>query len=161
MQRVLSVGLLLVLAVAGAVGLGLAGVSWLGVPAVAGVATVMAVLKTCRHAGPLALLPPVTDFTGARQPARWYCDRCGKTWDADFARSTTPVQRFTGYDEAKAVGAAKRAAELADRRRALALDRAGLKPHASKRPAKPAAAAMVAAETAAVVQIGQRRRFVG
>jgi hypothetical protein len=159
MQRVLSVGLLLILAVAGAVGLGLTGVSWLGVPAVAGVAIVTVLLKTCRHPGPLALLPPTTDFTGAKQPARWYCDRCGKTWEAVFERAQTPVQRFTGYDAAKAVGAAKRAAELADRRRALALDRAGLKPQ-SKRASKPAAA-MVAAETADVVQIGQRRRLVG
>ena len=159
MQRVLSVGLLLIVAVAGAVGLGLAGVSWLGVPAVAGVVTVMVLLKACRHSGPLALLPPTTDFTGARQPARWYCDRCGKTWEAVFERSQTPIQRFTGYDEAKAVGAAKRASELADRRRALAVDRAGLKPQ-GKRASKPAAA-MVAAETAAVVQIGQRRRLVG
>jgi hypothetical protein len=160
MQRVLSVGLLLILAVAGAVGLGVAGVSWMGVPAVGGVVALTAILKTCRHSGPLALLPPTTDFTGARQPARWYCDRCGKTWEAVFERSQTPVQRFTGYDEAKAVGAAKRAAELADRRRALALDRAGLKPQ-SKRSAKPAAASIAAAETAAVVQIGQRRRLVG
>ena len=158
MQRVLSVGLLLILAVVGALGLGLAGVSWLGVPAVGGAVAVVALLKTCRHPGPLALLPPTTDFTGARQPARWYCDRCGKTWDAVFERSQTPVQRFTGYDAAKAVGAAKRAAELADRRRALALDRAGLK-HQGKR-AKPAAATMVTPETAAVVQIGNRRRLV-
>lgn len=158
MQRILSVGLLLVLAVAGAVGLGLAGVTWLGVPAVAGVATVAAMVKTCRHPGPLALLPPITDFTGARQPARWYCDHCGKTWDAVFERSQTPVQRFTGYDETKAVGAAKRAAELADRRRALALDRAGLRPQGKRSP-KPAAAAKPAAEPAAVVQIGQRRRL--
>ena len=160
MQRVFSVGLLLILAVAGAVGLGVAGVSWLGVPAVGAAVAVTLVMKTCRHPGPLALLPPTTDFTGVRQPARWYCDHCGKTWNAVFERSQTPVQRFTGYDEAKAVGAAKRAAELVDRRRALALDRAGLR-SPGKRSNRPAAASIAAAETAAVVHIGQRRRLVG
>jgi hypothetical protein len=82
-------------------------------------------LSRCRHTPPLALLPPTLDEHGERQPARWYCDRCGKTWTAVFEHDRVPIQRFTGYDQTKAAAAAKRAAELAERQQALALKRAG------------------------------------
>jgi|SRR5438132_4157754 len=157
MQRALAVGLLFI-ATGVAVGLGIEGVSWWGLPIIVGGSAIFWSLRICRHPGPLALLPPTTDFTGARQPARWYCDSCGRTWEANFERAQRPVQKFSGYDETKALGAAKRAAELVDRRRALALDRAGLK--RAKR-SKPAAAVVAVESAAEVVQIGPRRRLVG
>lgn len=156
MQRVVGVGLFLI-AIGVAIALGIQGMSWLGVPVVLGGSVIFWGLRLCRHPGPLALLPPTTDFTGVRQPARWYCDKCGRTWEANFERVQRPVQKFVGYDETKAMGSAKRAAELADKRRALALDRAGFKP---ARRSKPAPAAVVAVESADVVQIAPRRRLV-
>jgi hypothetical protein len=80
----------------------------------------------CRHRGPLGLLPSVTDATGQRLPPRWYCDDCGRSWPADLEHQQTPVQRFKGYDESKAVSAARRANELEMAQRALAIRRAGL-----------------------------------
>ncbi len=80
----------------------------------------------CRHRGPLGLLPSVTDETGQRLPPRWYCDNCGRSWPADFEHHQTPVQRFKGYDESKAVSAARRANELEMAQRALAIRRAGI-----------------------------------
>ena len=44
-----------------------------------------------------------------RDHARWYCDRCGRTWDAAFESATRPRVISTGHDEAKAVKAAARA----------------------------------------------------
>jgi hypothetical protein len=82
----------------------------------------------CRHPGPLGLLPPVTSRDGTRSSAQWFCDRCGKTWAASFEREHTPVLRFNGYDQSKAVDAARRADELERRQRTLALRRAGLSP---------------------------------
>lgn len=80
----------------------------------------------CHHRGPLGLLPPVTDSSGLRLPPRWYCDDCGRSWPADFEHHQTPVQRFKGYDESKAVSSARRANELELAQRALAVRRAGL-----------------------------------
>ncbi len=85
-------------------------------------------LAWCRHPGPLGLLPPVTNPDGTRTNAQWFCDHCGKTWAASFEREQTPVLRFNGYDQSKAVDAARRAAELERRQRTLALRRAGLAP---------------------------------
>jgi hypothetical protein len=113
-------------------------------------------LSQCPHPGPLALLPATTDLHGVPLPPRWYCDRCERNWPANFEKVQTPVQRFSGHDESKAVGAAKRAAELADRQRALALQRAGLRP-ATKRLKTPRAVHVP--EPADVVQIGHGRRL--
>lgn len=72
------------------------------------------------------------------------------------------MPRFTGYDESKAVGAAKRAAELADRQRALALQRAGIRPAGSgTKKVKPAPEPVLASDKADVVPIGQGRRLAG
>lgn len=114
-------------------------------------------LSECSHPGPLGLLPATTDLDGAPLPPRWYCDRCGRTWAAHFEKEHTPVYRFSGYDESKAVHAAKRATELADRQRHLALQRAGLR-RASKR-VRPVREP--APDSAAVVSIRQGRRLVG
>lgn len=115
-------------------------------------------LSLCPHPGPLALLPATRDLDGTPLPARWYCDACGQSWEAHFEREHTPVPKFTGYDESKAVHAAKRAADLADRQRALALQRAGLRPAAKK--AKPVLREPAHASDT-VVPIGQGRRFAG
>jgi hypothetical protein len=116
-------------------------------------------LSVCSHDGPLALLPATTDLNGTHLPPRWYCDSCGATWAANFEKEHTPVRKFTGYDESKAVTAAKRAAELADRQRALALQRAGLRPTGKK--VKPVSEPALTTDTADVVPIGQGRRFAG
>jgi hypothetical protein len=58
-------------------------------------------------------------------PARWYCDACGRTWPAVFEHGHAPIRKFDGYDQTKAVKAARRADDLARRQRALALRRAG------------------------------------
>jgi hypothetical protein len=120
-------------------------------------------LSICQHSGPLALLPATTDLDGAPLPPRWFCDACGKTWAANFEKEHTPVRKFTGYDESKAVNAARRAAELADRQRLLALQRAGLRPaaQAAARRVKPVREPEMSPDTAAIVPIGQGRRFAG
>jgi hypothetical protein len=82
-------------------------------------------LGRCRHGGPLGLLPPTTSLDGAQVPARWYCDACGRTWPAVFEHGHPPIRKFDGYDQTKAVKAARRADDLARRQRALALRRAG------------------------------------
>ena len=80
----------------------------------------------CPHPRPLGLLPPTTDANGNRTPAQWYCGQCGERFPADFEHDHTPIQRFHGYDESKARTAARRASDLEDRRRQLAVRRAGL-----------------------------------
>jgi hypothetical protein len=131
---------------------------WLLVAAAAGGAVFAWKLGVCSHGVRLGLLPATTDLDGTPLPARWFCDKCGQTWPANFHKEHTPVPRFTGYDETKAVHAAKRASELADRQRALALQRAGLRPAAKR--AKSTREPVHVAETADVVPI-QGRRFVG
>jgi hypothetical protein len=79
----------------------------------------------CRHPHP-ALHPPTVDFQGRRHPPHWYCDDCGKTWDAVFNHDAVPVQRFTGYDQSKAVDAARRADHVERELRRLAASRSGL-----------------------------------
>ena len=92
---------------------------------VAGASAVAWRIASCAHAGPLALLPRTTAIDGRLLPPRWHCDACDKTWAADLSRDQTPVRRFSGYDESKAVLSAQRAVDLVDRRRALAVERSG------------------------------------
>jgi hypothetical protein len=116
-------------------------------------------LSGCRHTGPLGLLPATTDFQGTRLPPRWFCDACGKTWTAHFEYESAPIPRFRGYDASKAVRSAKRAADLAERQRALAIQRAGLRPAPKK--ARALREAVPSVEPADVVPIGQGRRLIG
>jgi hypothetical protein len=87
-----------------------------------------------RHA---TLQPPVRGAGPDRDHARWYCDRCGKTWDSGLEPSTRPRVVFDGYDEHKAVRAAARADALDKQRRRLANKRAGT---SRQRPGRPAVA---------------------
>src|SRR5690349_14609904 len=112
-----------------AAGVTIAGLSiWLVSLGGGALAVIVWRLTSCRHPGPLGLLPATTDLDGSIVPPRWFCDACGATWTAHFEKAQTPVRRFSGYDQTKAVTAAKRAAELADRQHVLALRRAGLRP---------------------------------
>jgi len=157
MRRILACFVLL-LALTG--GLRIPGLPWWGL--VASLAIVGAVawrLSTCPHPGPLALLPATTDLEGTSLPPRWYCDACGRSWAAHFEKEQTPVYKFSGYDESKAVHAARRATELADRQRLLALQRAGLRPSPKK--VKTIREPVHIPDTAGVVPIGQGRRFAG
>jgi hypothetical protein len=157
MRRIIAFSVVIVAFV---VGLRVPGLPWwalLGGVAALSVAAWHA--SICRHRGPLGLLPATTALDGTRLPPRWYCDSCGASWVAHFERERAPIRKFTGYDESKAVTAAKRAAELADRQRALALQRAGLRPTGRK--VKPVPEPALTADTAAVVPIGQGRRFAG
>jgi hypothetical protein len=112
-------------------------------------------LSGCSHPGPLGLLPATTDLGGQPLPPRWFCDQCGKTWAANFEKEHKPIPRFTGYDESKAVESARRAAQLADRQRGLALQRAGFR--AAVKPSR----VLPDLETADVVLIGKGRRMIG
>jgi hypothetical protein len=168
MRRIIACSVV-VLAVAG--GLQIPGLPPWGLIAGLAVIGVLAWrLSVCPHDGPLALLPATHDMNGTALPARWYCDACGESWAANFEKAQTPIRKFTGYDQTKAVSSAKRAAELAERQRALALQRAGLRPAAtasamrtsgSAKKVKAAEEAVHMADTAAVVPIGQGRRFAG
>ncbi len=171
MRRIIACSVVVV-ALAG--GLQVSGLSpWALMLAVGAVAALAWRLSVCRHTGPLALLPPTTDRDGSVSPARWYCDACGATWTARFEKDHTPIRRFTGYDQTKAVTAARRAAELADRQRQLAVQRAGLRAgtgspgqaaarsvNARKTKAE-AESAAAADRTPGVVPIRDGRRFAG
>ncbi len=125
----------------------------LGVIALSGVVVAL----RCSHAGPLGLWPATVSDTGEAVPAQWFCDQCGKSWAADFDRGRPPVQKFTGYDESKAVRSALRATELEERQRALALRRAGFyQPDATRKPR--IADAIAHAAMNQPVAIGDRRR---
>ena len=87
-------------------------------------------LGRCHHPRPLGLLPPVTDEDGRRQPAQWFCAQCGERFPANFEHERLPIPRFSGYDESKAVAAARRAVDLEQSQRRLAVKRAGM----AKRP---------------------------
>jgi hypothetical protein len=80
----------------------------------------------CRHGDRLGLLPPTLASDGSRAPARWYCDRCGRSWPAGLDHDRSPVVRFSGYDQSKLPAAARRAAALEKQRQALAIRRAGI-----------------------------------
>lgn len=122
MGRVISFGILALLVLAAV----MLGTTWSTVVFGAAASGVAGWCFKCHHPGPLGLLPPVDEANGDRTPARWYCDRCGHAWPAGIDHGKPPVQRFTGYDESKAIGAAKRADELSVRQRDLAVRRAGL-----------------------------------
>jgi hypothetical protein len=87
---------------------------------------------THRHA---TLLPPVRGGGPDRDHARWYCDRCGKTWDSGLESSTRPRVIYDGFDEHMAVRAAARADSLDKQRRRLATKRGG---NTQPRPSRPA-----------------------
>lgn len=93
--------------------------------AVVGAVVVASTLR-CRHPHP-ALQPATVDFKGQHTSTHWYCDDCGRRWPATFDHGPAPVVRFSGFDPSKAVTAARRAATLDDRRRELAVERAGLR----------------------------------
>lgn len=80
----------------------------------------------CTHGGRLGLLPPMADADGRMQPARWYCPQCEAEWPASFENDRHPVQKFSGYDEGKAIASAQRASHLEMQQRRLAVARAGL-----------------------------------
>ena len=91
----------------------------------------------CHHGARLGLLPPTTAADGARLPARWYCDSCGRSWPAGLEHDRSPVVRFSGYDQSKFPAAARRAAAFEKQRQSLAVRRAGL---VTPRIARPTAA---------------------
>jgi hypothetical protein len=126
---------------------------WLTVGIIVVAAGIVYQFGRCSHQRPLALLPASVDINGEALPPRWYCDHCGKEWPAHFDKDRVPIQRFTGYDESKAVSAAKRADQLRERRRLMAIERAGL--GSATRQRKPAQARAPRSET--VVNIGTRR----
>ena len=94
-----------------------------GAAALVTLAGVVAALGRCRHPGPLGLLPAVMGDDGVRRPPRWFCEGCGRTWPAIDLSGPGPVPRFEGYDQTKAVAAAKRAETIARRRREIAMER--------------------------------------
>jgi hypothetical protein len=98
---------------------------WLSIPAGAMLAS-LAWRYRCPHREPLALLPPVTEASGERLPARWFCDRCGQTWPIELEHDRKPVPKYVGFDEKKALRAAERAVLLEEQRRSIAMQRAGL-----------------------------------
>ena len=103
--------------------------------AVVGVAAVtflFLALGRCSHRH-ATLQPPVRGAGPDRDHARWYCDRCGRTWDAGMESSTRPRVIYAGYDEHKAVKSAVRADALDKQRRRLATKRGG----SGHRPARP------------------------
>jgi hypothetical protein len=81
-------------------------------------------LTQCRHPGRLGLLPPTVKADGTREPARWFCDQCGKSWPAAIEHESTPIVRYSGFDQTKAPAAARRASEADRKRQALAVRRA-------------------------------------
>lgn len=90
----------------------------------AGLLVVALMLRRCSHRN-ATLLPPVRGEGPDRDHARWYCDRCGATWDATLEPASRPRLIYNGYDESKAVRAAARADALEEQRRRLAVRRAG------------------------------------
>ena len=165
MRRVLACSVMIVAVVGGLRVPGLP--TWALVLGLAAVGALAWRLSACSHDGPLALLPATTEIDGAPLPPRWFCDACGKAWVANFEKEHTPVRKFTGYDESKAVRSAKRASDLEDRQRALALQRAGPRPAGPVGPSVARRASRTAPEqtripdAADVVQIGHGRRFAG
>jgi hypothetical protein len=90
----------------------------------AGVLILVLMTRRCAHRH-ATLLPPVKGAGPDRDHARWYCDRCGVTWDATLEPVSRPRLIYNGYDESKAVRAAARADALEEQRRRLAVRRAG------------------------------------
>jgi hypothetical protein len=98
-------------------------------------------------------MPPVTNPDGTRTQAQWFCDQCGRSWPAEIGGELRLVRRFDGYDQTKAIDAARRAEELMKRQRQMALRRAGLEPNVSRRP-------RLRPDAAEVVPIAHARHFV-
>ena len=90
----------------------------------AGILIVAVIARGCSHRHP-TLLPAVRGAGPDRDHARWYCDRCGATWDASLEPVSRPRVIYDGYDESKAISAAARADALEEQRRRLAVRRAG------------------------------------
>jgi hypothetical protein len=109
-------GVGLVLALAPRLGIGLLAIAVIGVA--------FWLLTQCRHPGRLGLLPPTVRDDGTREPARWFCDQCGKSWPAAIEHESTPIVRYSGFDQTKAPAAARRADEADRKRQALAVRRA-------------------------------------
>jgi hypothetical protein len=105
-----------------------------GLVALAALTWLLSFRCTHRYA---TLLPPVRGEGPDRDHARWYCDRCGKTWDSGLESSTRPRVIYDGHDEHKAARAAARADALDKQRRRLATKRGG---SSRPRPVRPAAA---------------------
>lgn len=80
--------------------------------------------RRCAHQD-ATLQPPVRGEGPDRDHARWYCDRCGKIWDAGLEPTTRPRVIYYGFDEHKASLAATRAESVERQRRKLATKRAG------------------------------------
>ena len=114
-------------------GLVLGTLSWLTLSVIGAVGVGGWLLTRCHHPRPLGLQPSVLTPLGETQPAQWFCAACGRTWPVLMDRAPGPIQRFHGHDESKATAAAKRAAVFDGRRRALAVERAGLRKPASSR----------------------------
>jgi hypothetical protein len=125
-MRRLVVGSAVLIGLTGAV-IGLDLFWWSRGIVVAAAASALLFACRCRHPHP-ALQPPLLDPSGERHEARWYCDDCGRSWEAIFERERAPVVKYAGFDQAKAPEAERRARLLDVRRRELALDRAGLRP---------------------------------
>lgn len=79
-----------------------------------------------RHSQPLGLWPPFVHDGGEHLSHRWYCEDRGKSWPAVPERERGPVPGLTWYDQSKAAAANKRVHEPAERKRALAIERAGM-----------------------------------
>jgi hypothetical protein len=109
----------------------------LWVVGVAAVTLLIVAFGRCSHRD-ATLQPPVRGAGPDRDHARWYCDRCGHTWDAGMESSTRPRVIYQGYDEHKAAKAAVRADALDKQRRRLATKRGG---GSRQRPSRPATAA--------------------
>lgn len=80
--------------------------------------------SVCTHRH-VTLLPAVKGAGADRDHARWYCHRCGRTWNAAVEANTRPRLIYGGHDETLAVRAAARADALERERRRLAAKRAG------------------------------------
>jgi hypothetical protein len=101
--------------------------------ALAGVSALIWLFKGCRHPNPHFVKQETRrdEATGEEvvHPAHYCCYECGKTWLArqrDPAWTASPlVQKYHGYDERKAVRAAKRSVLEERQRRFLAVRRIG------------------------------------
>lgn len=111
----------------------LPGLPWWSWPVGTAGAAGLALAARCSHRE-VTLLPPVAGGGPDRNHARWYCDRCGRTWAAGLRTSARPERRFDGFDQAKAERSAARADVLERQRRRLALERAGLGTRAPRKP---------------------------
>ncbi len=115
-------------------------------PALAAAVALTSWLTRCRHPNPhyvRAVTRPdaATGREVVIQPARYECYECGRSWNAtqrDPAWMPTRLtQKFSGYDQSKAVRAATRAAIEQEQRRFLAAHRIELPAAAAPEPATP------------------------